>query len=240
VKVAAFVVAEARRDARVVQSLVQRVAHEKHGEDVAVELVGPSVGYPPCFVVWRDLPKVMKDHKVKPWHGHFGGKPRAPDGGAAANALLLARAWLKRTGTQANLVVLQRDMDKQPERASGLAQARDEGIIEASKVVLGVARPKVEAWALCAAVIDPEDSELQQRLDDVRAELGSDPRAISHELDASDETAKRSAKRVLEALLGEGDPAYEPLCTTTPMKELHERGRDNGLAMFLKDLAAAL
>jgi hypothetical protein len=103
-----------------------------------------------------------------------------------------------------------------------------------------VASPKVEAWALCAAVIDREDSELQERFDGLRAELGSDPRTISHELDASDETAKRSAKRVLEALLGEGDPAYEPLCTTTPTKELHERGRDNGLAMFLRDLAAAL
>lgn len=238
-KVAALVVAEAPRDARVVESLIERVAREKHGEGVTVDLVGPSTGYPPCFVVWRDLPKVMKDHKVKPWHGHFGGKPRAPDGGAAANALLLARAWFKQTGTQANLVVLQRDMDKQPERAEGLAQARDEGIIDASKVVRGVASPKVEAWALCAAVIDREDSELQERFDGLRAELGSDPRTISHELDASDETAKRSAKRVLEALLGEGDPAYEPLCTTTPMKELHERGRDNGLAMFLRDLAAA-
>lgn len=239
-KVAAFVVAEAPRDARVVESLIERVACEKHGQDVTVDLVGPSTGYPPCFVVWRDLPKVMKEHKVKPWHGHFGGQPKAPDGGAAANALRVARAWLKQAGHDADIVVLQRDMDKQRERAEGLAQARDERIIEPAKVVLGVATPKVEAWALCAAVIDREDSELQGRFESLRAELGSDPRAISHQLDASDETAKRSAKRVLEALLGEGDPAYEHLCTTAPLKELRERGKDNGLAMFLRDLAAAV
>lgn len=239
-KVAAFVVAEAARDARVVQSLIERVACEKHGENVTVDLVGPSTGHPPRFVVWRDLPKVMRQHKVKPWHGNFGGQPKAPDGGAAANALRVAREWLKQKGHDADIVVLQRDMDKQPERAVGLAQARDERILEPAKVVLGVATPKVEAWALCAAVIDPEDSELQERFENVRAELGSDPRAISHQLDASDETAKRSAKRVLEALLGKDDPAYEPLCSTTPMKELHERGKDNGLAMFLEDLAAAV
>mgnify|MGYP001465332343 CR=1 FL=1 len=44
----------------------------------------------------------------------------------------------------------------------------------------------------------------------------------------------------VEALLGEGDPAYEHLCTTTPLKELRERGEDNGLTVFLRDLAAAV
>ncbi len=238
--IAVFVVAEAARDARVVQSLIKRVGDAKIGPEVQVDLVGPSTGYDPCFVAWKYLPKVMKDHGVKARHGHFGKQPKAADGGAAANALLVARSWLKQGSNSADLVVLQRDIDKQPERADGLAQARAEVLLPSpTKLAIGVAKPKVEAWAICAIEVGANEA-LQRSLENLRRDLGFDPRLESHQLEASDITARRSAKRVLEALLGSGDEAYEPLCETTPVEVLEARGKTNGLTALLAELAAAI
>ena len=71
---------------------------------------------------------------------------------------------------------------------------------------------------------------------DNRKELGFDPTARSHELDASSRTAKRSPKRVLERLTG-GQEEREARCWTEPaLDHLGERGQDNGLAAFLGEV----
>lgn len=86
---------------------------------------------------------------MRPWHGHFEGKKGAPDAAASANALRLVRAWLKDPRSAADIIVLQRDTDTQPERREGLEQGR--GAVPLTvPVALGVASPKVEAWAICA------------------------------------------------------------------------------------------
>jgi hypothetical protein len=66
------------------------------------------------------------------------------------------------------------------------------------------------------------------------ARLGFSPVEESHQLDAQDETAKRSAKRVL-GLLTRGDADREARCwQEPPLETLVARGKDNGLAYFLE------
>lgn len=224
------VVAEAPRDARVVKRLFERA-----GGHVEARLVGPSMGDPP-FIKWADVPKLLLQHRVKARQGHFNGVPGKADSAAAANVLLLIRNWRK-VGGQLDAVVLQRDIDKQPERREGLTQGRDAVPLDVP-VVVGVADPKIEAWAICA--FESADAEGQERLKALRTELGFDPREESHLLGASETGAKRNAKRVLEALLGAGDEAFRPLCEAAPLDTLRLRGSRNGLAEFLSDAGAVI
>lgn len=229
-KIYLAVVAEASRDAIVVRQLVERI-----GVRIEAKLIGPTPGVP-NFIKWADLPRLLLEHRVKPWHGHFGGKPGQPDSAAGANALRLLRHWTSQ-GRELDAIVLQRDADKQPQRREGLQQARAEVPLNV-KVIIGVAHPKLEAWAICA--FDPYDVDGHDRLRAARKELGFDPRERSHELDASEPRAKRNAKRVLEQLVGPASEAFDALCATASLDTLRTRGRGNGLADFLSDVEALL
>ncbi|WP_242515140.1 hypothetical protein [Sorangium cellulosum] len=105
-------------------------------------------------------------------------------------------------------------------------------------MLLGVAHPMRECWVLAGFV--PETRPEVAALDALRKELGFDPTARSHELDASSKTAKRSPKRILERLTG-GEVDREARCWTEPdLDHLRQRGRDNGLAAFLSEVEERL
>ncbi|KYF56926.1 hypothetical protein BE08_22215 [Sorangium cellulosum] len=134
--------------------------------------------------------------------------------------------------------MLVRDSDgREAERRQGLEQARQDADWP-FEVILGVAHPMRECWALAGFV--PGTRQETASLADLRKELGFDPTARSHELDASSKTAKKSPKRVLAHLTGDENEREARCWTEPPLDRLRERGRDNGLAAFLSGVEDGL
>ena len=169
--------------------------------------------------------------------GFFNGAPAEPDARAARRAIL----YLRYTVPDLAGVLLIRDQDDQPERRTGLEQARrqESGRL---RVVVGLAVVERECWVISG--FDPQDDIESSLLAVERQTLGFDPRVQSHELTASkDDKAPRSPKRVLFALSG-GDADRERRCWhDTSLATLRGRGAENGLAPFLievRDILAGL
>src|SRR5262249_10113996 len=148
--------------------LVERTIHEhappwqrEHLESfLNVERTWIGAGTGDSFVRWKRVDRVKQELGVRPPLGHFKRQPARMDAVAARTALAIAR-HLKRRGTPVDAVLLVRDMDDQPERRDGLAQARHEAmeIDPAMPVVIGAADPEREAWLL--AGFDPESPDEQ-------------------------------------------------------------------------------
>lgn len=166
-------------------------------------------------------------------HGFVGGEPRKPDAAMAERALVL----LATSEAPPGAVILTRDTDKERARREGYEQARG-----AQRwpfvVIVGVAETKRECWIL--AGYEPRDDAEREILLRERKELGFDPLSFAEQLTASEEGARRDAKRVLDALTG-GDPDREDDCLEEPpLALLRQRGANNGLAAYLQELAERL
>lgn len=183
--------------------------------------------------------------KLRIPQGHFDGKPGAPGASMARTAILIARAIAKGSTPRSeskpiDAIVIVWDMDDQGDvRRLGLEQARAEAAGWAPfRVVVGCPDPMREAWML--AGFEPQSEEEKARLLALRKELGFSPCEDAHRLDAKSEQAKRSSKRVVEALTG-GDQAREERCwTVTPLATLRARGFGNGLRAFLDQVASTV
>lgn len=235
------VVAEASRDVSVVRQLTVRIAKEvvAHESEPNVELVGPvHSSHGPIYLKWSNVSEELKRLKIRPMQGHFQGKKGNADATAAVNALRILRDWLSKEKRAADVVVLQRDLDKQPERHEGLRQGVHQVPLREVTVIIGAANPKVEAWAICALV--PEDKAAHNRHQQVKKALGFDPVDKSHELDAATHGAKRDAKRVLDELIPDGEEQFAALEEHTAIQKLRERGQCNGLCELLTDLETQL
>lgn len=179
---------------------------------------------------WKTIPGLARDLGIKA-HGHFDGEPGEADASAARRAIL----FLKEVVPDLRAIILVRDQDDQPERRTGLEQARkqDHGDL---RIVVGLAVVEREAWVICG--FEPRDgSEESARLVTERQTLGFDPRLKSHELTAcKNDQAPRSPKRVLQALSG-GEWERERECwSATPLDVLRERGGANGLAKYMGEV----
>jgi hypothetical protein len=167
--------------------------------------------------------------------GPFSDKPNAPDALTARKALLLFAGLKERPAA----VLLVRDSDGDPERkdGEGLKQARDPRLWP-FQVIIGVAHPKQEAWIL--AGFQPRSPEESERLQALRERLSVDPILKAHALDAREHGAKTDIKRALRELTqGNGD--RERLCLSeTDLEILEQRGKDNGLADYLREVRARL
>jgi hypothetical protein len=121
------------------------------------------------------------------------------------------------------------------ERRTGLEQARTEARSWATfRVILGCANPKREAWVLCG--FDPVGDDEERRIQELRRELGFAPHLEAHQLTATNEQARRSAKRVLRMLSG-GDETREEVCwKETSLDTLYQRGEGTGLRAYLQDV----
>ena len=71
---------------------------------------------------------------------------------------------------------------------------------------------------------------------DLRQELGFAPNVHAHQLDAKDEQAKRSAKRVLRVLTGNDRDREERCWKVTPLETLRARGEATGLRDYLAEV----
>ncbi|WP_437727777.1 hypothetical protein [Sorangium sp. So ce861] len=166
-------------------------------------------------------------------HGFSGGRPREPDAAMAEQALKL----LATLDPPPDAVILMRDADKLSRRREGFEQARDAQPWR-FPVVIGVARTKRECWIL--AGYEPRDDAERSLLERERKELGFDPRSGAEQLWASEEGAKRDAKRVLQALTG-GDQEREEACMKEPsLAVLKQRGAATGLMDYLNEIEARL
>ncbi|AGP36079.1 hypothetical protein BE21_41360 [Sorangium cellulosum] len=166
-------------------------------------------------------------------HGFFHGKPREPDAAMAEQALKL----LATLDPPPDAVILMRDADKLSRRREGFEQARDAQQWP-FRVIIGVAHTKRECWIL--AGYEPRDDAERALLERERKELGFDPRSCAEQLTASEDGAKRDAKRVLHALTG-GDQEREEACMKEPpLAVLKQRGAATGLMDYLDEIEARL
>ena len=182
--------------------------------------------------------RYARDLSVKVPHGRFNGRRAAGDL-MALTVFTIVRRLIK-TGTTIDAVVLVWDMDDQPDdRRRALEQARAEAATWASfEIVLGRPNAKREAWVL--AGFDPIDDDEAVRLLAARQELGFAPHQHSARLDATDDLAKRSAKRIHGVLLGDDWDRQRRCWTMTPLETLELRGEGNGLRAFLAEVKARL
>lgn len=105
-------------------------------------------------------------------------------------------------------------------------------------IVLGLAHPKREAWIL--AGFEPQNEEERANLLAARQALGFDPCLRAHQMQASETGALHDAKRVLAALTG-GQGAREEVCwTECRLETLEERGTENGLAAYVREIRERL
>ncbi len=180
------------------------------------------------FLCWKDVPTLAKETGIRS-HGRFGDDPAAPDAHAARRALLLLQT---RYG-DLDGVLLIRDDDRQTVRRQGLEQARAVSPWR-DRIVIGLAHCKRECWVL--AGFDPLDIAEERTLHDLQTDLGFDPRLAAEQLTAKHDTDKRSGKRVL-SVLTQDDREREAQCwTKAPLAALRLRGRETGLAEYLRDI----
>ncbi|WP_395853967.1 hypothetical protein [Cystobacter fuscus] len=185
------------------------------------------------FLRWASVRDEFQSTGIKGIFGGFGGQPGALDAHAARRALLL----LASSKHLPDAVLLVRDSDGNPERRTGLEQARD-----ARKwpfpVVIGLAEPKRECWVLVG--FEPRTEEEKAQLQKEERRLSFHPVRDAHQLTAREHGAKKDAKKALEALT-RGDPERERVCLEeTPLGTLSTLGRETGLAAYLQDVRERL
>jgi hypothetical protein len=230
------VVCEADADRRAATLLSDRVLHE------TIEWISPEtlsslrryrgLGEQDAYLKCSSVKELAHRRRVVV-HGFVGGEPRKPDAAMAERALLL----LATSEVPPGAVILTRDTDKERARREGYDQARG-----AQRwpfvVIVGVAETKRECWIL--AGYEPRDDAEREILSRERKELGFDPRSSAEQLTASEDGARRDAKRVLSALTG-GDPDREDACLEEPpLALLRQRGARTGLALYLQELEERL
>lgn len=237
---------EADADFRTASGLLDRVLREE-GPAWIADLID---AHPDSVRTWHleregrsffkvhDLREYVKQLSIRVPHGHFGGRPGGAGALMARTVFHIARELNRRSSAEEEIeaVVLVWDMDDQADaRREGLSIARAEARSWATfEIVLGCANPMREAWVL--AGFDPVHDDEHARLDAARRELGFSPSEQAHRLDAKDEQAKLSAKRVLRALV-DGDPDREERCwCETPLAALRTRGQESGLRDYLDEV----
>lgn len=178
------------------------------------------------FLSWSKAVATAKEHGFRV-NGKF--KDRS-DYRAARCALLVLNL------TRPDAVILMRDTDGDLTRQSSLEWARREAEREENfpPVLLALPHTKRECWVL--AGFEPQTESERRILEDLRQELGSDPRFNAETLSAAEPGARRNAKRVLEALTG-GDQDRESACWAEgDLQTLRERGFATGLADYLDEI----
>lgn len=231
------VVCEADADFRIATDLADRVCCEtiKWLDPELVETLrtyrGESESEP--FLRWKDIPGIAKRLRIRT-HGHFNSQPGNLDAAATRRALHICMA----SDRPPTGVILVRDSDNQP-REEGMRQARDD--FESKRgynaIAMGVAHSKRECWVIAGFAPRTNDESATVRdLTRGTAGLGFDPIAHSERLTATDESAKKSPKRILNALTG-GNRQREVACwKDTPLDTLRMRGQQNGLARYLTEV----
>lgn len=232
------VVAEAEADARIVCDLADRIFLEEGPDWIDEELL-PHLrvwaGFDePAFTRWPAIKAKMREQHVRPHYlGYVQGHPQRTACAESRKAILLA---IERQKTRPIVaVILTKDLDSQPERRDGMQQAREEKL-EDLVVVLATPNPKREAWVLNGFVCDGQDEE--QKLAQVRQEIGFDPCEAAHRLRYASRSsrAERNPKKILEHLTNDDFTREERCWKKTPLAILKQRGEHTMLKEFLCEI----
>lgn len=165
-------------------------------------------------------------------------------------AIYTATANFSDAGEGGAYLVIVKDTEADDDTRAALEQARLR--YQSERLVIGVLHTELECWLL--AGFDPEDDGERERFADVcRGEfppgVGFNPCEKSHQLTATKkEDQKNSPKRVLRQLTGEQQPNDGDQLTARSRACLHrsrhavlaDRGTENGLADFLRDIERRL
>ncbi len=180
---------------------------------------------------WKSISSLAKLLNIK-IHGHFDGKPGEPDAAIARRAVLVLQRVI-----EPDAVFLIRDADNQAIRRKGLEQARQHFSSHPVRIVIGLANAEREAWVLAGFVPVGDAEESRVRIE--RQNLGFDPIVHSEKLTAgSDDTAKKSPKRVLKYLSNDSREREAECWRTTSLNTLKDHGKENGLNDFLEEVEA--
>jgi hypothetical protein len=181
------------------------------------------------FVKWSNVPVLLRELGLRPPHGKFNGG--GPDFRAGLNALMIARK-LAMTGAKIDILLWQRDADNQPERLEGLNAARATNYLPHDfEVIVGLAVPSIEAWFV--AGFDPMNAHEVDCLNRASRDVGFDPRDLAHKLAGRTGPPNRSAKKILELLVGSDVDRRTQCYSNSDLSLLRKRGRNSGLADFL-------
>lgn len=239
---------EARADFETTWGLVERVLREE-GPEWVRDLLASEPEVARSVLTWvpdedrgffdlHHAKDIALRRRLRIPHDRFKGQRGAYGALNAYTAFLVARDIARNTTIDAVLYIW--DMDDQgEERRIALARARKEAMgVVPFKILLGAPDRMREAWVL--AGFDPETRDERATLEAERRALGFCPCRDADQLDAKDENATRSPKRVLNALTG-GNRDREAFCwTTASLETLRARGTRSGLTTFLDETANTL
>jgi len=232
------VIVEGPEDARTACDLADRVVVQNgpHWLDPHTrDAMRTWTGLPPDaddFTQWVEIKELAQNRGVRNLGFPKSGQPGGADLAQARKAIRLHALMRKKEDAPALLLIRDTDAERHSRRDFEQARCQPEKP-EWLTVVIGVAHPKREAWVLNG--FDPEDESEEERLDEMRQELGCDPCTEAHTLTASSADASTNAKRVLGELIRSSE--REQQCwTNTDLSVLRRRGRKTGLAAYLEDV----
>jgi hypothetical protein len=104
--------------------------------------------------------------------------------------------------------------------------------------VIGLAHCKRECWVL--AGFDPVGDSETKCLNELKKELGFDPRTSAHQLTAKHDGDKRSAKRIVTILIGDNHERELQCIHQSELQTLRTRGVDTGLSDYLAQIQERL
>lgn len=245
------IIVESEADYRIASELAQRVIIEQLPwlEEHLVETFQWSgLQASTLFSCWRDLDKIKQEAVARGIHlprflGHKQPQSLRADGASALKALTLLTQLQRHEQRNIRAVVFIRDLDDEPERRTGLEQARAEYHQRTPQlaIVIGTADSKREAWVLNGFI--PLTEHEQTILTELHRQLHFDPTTEAHRLRATtlqEPERLRNAKVVLSRLTAESHERERECWQTTPLMHLRERGAQTGLTTYLDEVQKRL
>ncbi|HEX8998385.1 MAG TPA: hypothetical protein VGB07_00715 [Blastocatellia bacterium] len=189
---------------------------------------------PPRCTKWTNLDEQRFDGSfLRSIRRDLAGQGKGFDYARAHKAKLLFVQLKASRSVDALILVRDLDADHPDQRLDSLERVRSEssGLV----IVLATPLPNQEAWVL--NLFDPTEDE-KPKLAALRQELGFDPCHKAEELTAKDETAKRSAKRVVKELTGNSRERKERCWTNVAVlgDSGKERGEGTNLKAYLEEV----
>lgn len=228
-----IVIVEADADFRIATKLAERVLIEKikwlNEELLQYQLQWCGLEAYGHYSSWKHVSQIIEtlkqtsNYRPPRYLGHGKSGPLKADGAAAMKVLNVVRFLQRSRNIQALLLI--RDLDNQPERRTGLEQARQQDSQRQPKleIVLGTSDRTREAWVLNGFV--PHNDNEKQMLKDIVEQLKFDPCEQAHRLRSNSNTEGdrlRNPKVVLTQLTN-GDYNRERQCwEETPLELLHQ------------------
>ena len=240
-----MIACEAEADARAAKGFAERVLTKEIAwfEDLAIDARPKwrGVTADTMHLRWASIGEAYLEAQLPAVFGFFAGVPERGDATNALKALRLAQH------SAANVAVLMRDIDANPDRRIALEEARKEykrvPLIGRSApppvhAVIGLPDRYRESWLL--AGFTPGDARESAELQGIHDEIVSvHPTREAHRLNGA-RGEIRHAKTIWERLSNRDEARAEACWTDTLLEHLHEHGAGCGLSAYLEEIRVRL